>query len=57
MTTTEHKCPWCKGWGRDLNEPLFQCPDCRGTGKLVVCDECRCPADSCECDAEEEPED
>jgi DnaJ-class molecular chaperone len=57
MTTDEYKCPWCKGWGRDLSEPLFQCPDCRGTGKLIVCDECRCPVDMCECEVEGEPED
>lgn len=32
------RCQWCRGTGKDLDDPHYRCPDCDGSGREV--DEC-----------------
>lgn len=55
---TEIKCRWCGGRGIQRGDgyrvPPYECPDCRGTGRLDLCDECgteSAPGEqNCDCD-------
>jgi len=57
MPTQEQDCKWCKGSGRIQEckgDPVFKCPDCYGTGKAQICDECGEVTELCNCPEEEE---